>query len=96
MARIIVKFDSGYCVWSTVVDAPVTMVCSVDVLRAHYKEEYGNHGLRSFNEQIVLADETGSSSKFNSKEYFIKSNHAGKDGVWISEKEIEEEYAIEA
>lgn len=63
MGRYVVKHGDAYLVWSSIVDAPITMACSLEEMRAWWKEEYGRAGLEELDKQVArgeigeLADE---------------------------------------
>ncbi len=40
--------------WSTVVDAPITYGCSLEEFKEYYKKEYGNQGMKDFEELINI------------------------------------------
>lgn len=62
MGRYVVKHGDMVLVWSSIVDAPITMGMTLDELRAWWREEYGRSGLADLERDIKgglpeLADE---------------------------------------
>ncbi len=98
MPRYICKFRDGdkdyYMEWSTVVDAPVTFGMSLEEFKEHYKEEYGNQGMRmEFEERMKRVEEKGTSSRLDdSVEDMIQGNRAGKDETCLTVEQIIEGY----
>ncbi len=94
MPTMIVAFGELYCEWSTVVDAPVTVLMSEDDFISHYKEEYGNTGIIGLGARMTLAERTGSSSTMYTKQSLLCANHAGEEGAWLSEQGIIAKYTV--
>lgn len=93
MPRFIVKLTDQktdyYLMWSTVVDAPITMGLSREEFKEWYQEEYGNHGMIDFDSRIERVDAKGTSSMMDKNvEETVRFNRAGPKGAPISLQEI--------
>jgi hypothetical protein len=62
MGRFIIKLKDFYLEWSTVVDAPITYGMTLDELKGHIKEEYGNEGLNELEHRLTRVDTKGTSA----------------------------------
>ena len=84
MPKYIVKAphpDTGealYAEFSTIVDAPITYFCPLDVFTEYYREKYGTEGMREFPERMERVEERGTSA-WNHKtfESTVSLNRAG-------------------
>lgn len=78
MGQFIVKLADHYLLWSTIVDAPVTIGMTLDQLRAHIQEREGLDGLRVLPSRLERVDKHGSSSvHFESTDEICWLNRAG-------------------
>ena len=98
MGRSIVKIrdrdQDWYLEWSSVVDAPVTYGMTLDELKAHTKEQYGQQGLDVLPERLARVEATGTSSMMGDRsvEEFIRGNRAGKGETCLTLAQIGEMY----
>jgi len=76
--------------WSTVVDAPVTFGMTLEEFTAHYKDEYGRHGLQfEFEQRMKRVEEKGTSSQLHdSVDEVISGNRAGKNETCLTKEQI--------
>jgi len=93
MAHLIMKFDDNlYCMWSTVVDAPITRLMSRDDLEQEYRDAYGKLAMHDFNDRMERVENSGCSSCITTKENIIANNRAGDDEQKLTETEIIEKF----
>ncbi len=94
MGRAIIKLgEDKYIEWSSVVDAPVSYICTragmIDLMNAEY-------GRKNETEQIMLeTDEHGCSAwkrGYKKLEDFIAGNRAGDKETKLTKEEILEKY----
>lgn len=91
MPRFLIKLaEDEYVVWSTVVDAPITWVGTMDDMRSFYKEEYGNSGLRNLEADLELIKEEDWLRRL---ERVSNYNRAGPNETQISTDEIRKRFA---
>lgn len=93
MPRYIVKMEWDekvrYMEWSTIVDAPVTYLMSLEEFTGYYREEYGRHGMgHEFEDRMTRVEETGTSAHLNTREFLFKHNRAGENGSALNEETI--------
>ena len=93
MPRYIVKMERGglsrYMEWSTIVDAPITRVMSLEEFKQHHQEEYGRRGVAYFDDRMARVEKTGTSAYGDDLEDLWRCNRAGdkeshltKDEIW--------------
>lgn len=92
MTRLIIQIKDRYFEWSTVVDAPITYGLTREELRKYYKEEYGNYGMRTFEEKMSRVDRYGTSLQGRSAQDVTRLNRAGPEGSPLSLHEIYNKY----
>ena len=86
MAQFILKFGPDqYMIWSTVVDAPVTMMMSLEELL----EEQGTDGIQA---RLERCDQNGCSSLRHSLDRILICNRAGDGETELTKAEIIEKY----
>lgn len=95
MARLIVEFGDRYLEWSTVVDAPVTSLMTLDELTAHIEKKYGARGLAELPGRLARVAKFGTSSGLGTtKENLLRVNRAGDNESSItSEAEMAAQYS---
>ena len=62
MGRYPVEFGGRYCEWSTVVDAPVTNLMTLEQLREYVRVEQGQHGLDALPGRLERVARQGTSA----------------------------------
>ena len=78
MSRFIGKIEDKYFEYSTVVDAPVSVLMSLEDFKNYYKEEYGEQAMPGLKKRLDRADEKGTSSLIDdSFESMISCNYFG-------------------
>ena len=96
--KVIVKLSDGerswYLEWSSVVDAPVTYGMSLDELRRHVKEQYGNEGLRELPKRLARCDARGTSAFDTTLERILENNRAGPNERQATREEIIRWYCL--
>jgi len=83
MPKFLVKLgDEQYCEWSTVVDAPVSSIMTLDGLKAYYRGQYGEEGMLMLPDRLARVERTGCSALSGcTAEELIACNRAGpKEG----------------
>lgn len=93
MTRYIVKLGTGYVVWSTIVDAPITSILTRDELENWIRICEGLEGIRALPERMKRVDKTGTSAMDTTREEILSCNRAGDEGQELSEGELVEQYA---
>ncbi len=94
MPRYICKFEDGdknyYMEWSTVVDAPVTWGLSLEEFEDHYRQKYGDEGMRYLPNRMERVEAKGTSSELHdSLEDLIGGyNRAGKNETFLTLEQI--------
>lgn len=88
MPKHIVKIRDRYFEWSTVVDAPVTYGMTLDELREHVREEYGNSGLEALPRRLERVERKGSSAHRGDLDSLLRVNRAGDRESHATEAEI--------
>ena len=85
--RFVVKIKDKFCLWSTVVEAPVTPLLGEGAFREHVLDDESQFGFnftkQELNDQISMANVLGVGSPEYSMED-VKQNHAGKDEECVS------------
>ena len=98
MPRIICKVQDGdtpyYFEWSTIVDAPVTYGMSLDDFKAHYRDQYGEDGMRGLDDRLKRVELKGVSSMMDddSLQDLVAYNRAGEDETCLTLEQIVEWY----
>ena len=82
MGRWLVKLGDRYLEWSSIVDAPISMLMTDEELAAYWRERYGTEGLERL--ATVKAGAPGAES--------IGWNRAGPNETRLSVEEIIERY----
>ena len=96
MGQYIVKLHDRYLIWSTIVDAPVTFGMTLDELRQHTKEEYGQQGLRELPKRLERVELHGvSAMSAQSSEELISFNRAGPDESALTIDEVYTAYCLQ-
>jgi hypothetical protein len=62
MGQAIVALEGFYLVWSSIVDAPITLGMTLEELQAWTRDEYGQRGLDGFDQRMARVDAKGTSS----------------------------------
>ncbi len=95
MPRYIIKIREKYFIWSTIVDAPITVGMTKTQLEDYIKDEYGWQGLNELPERLKRVEEKGTSALeiYNSMEETVKCNRAGNKEACLTIDEIYEKYA---
>lgn len=97
MGRFIIKIKDLYCEWSTIVDAPVTYLGTLEQLKLYIKEKYGTEGMDRLKKRLERVEERGTSSfTHGSIEEAISCNRAGDNETELSLDEIYEKYKKES
>lgn len=97
MGKFIVKMQTYYLEWSTVVDSPVTFGMALDEFKEYYRDMYGLNGLLDLDERLKRVKEHGSSaykSGYWPPDLFI-ANRAGPDEAELTEDEIYRAYCLQ-
>lgn len=100
MPRFFIKLNAGdrdwYLIWSTVVDAPVSLGMSREEAGEHVREQYGRGQLESWwPGALKLLDERGVSSRgYSSHIDAVCANRAGAGESCLSPVEIVEVYCL--
>lgn len=86
-----------YLEWSTIVDAPVTFGMELGEFREYCRHEYGQNGLRDFDERIARANEKGISAypPFDDMNSYFRYNRAGGNETTLTKEQIIEKYCIQ-
>lgn len=94
MPKFIVKLgDDKYCEWSTVVDAPVTPIVTLDELHEYYRQQYGEAGMEGLPARLARVEATGCSAFDRmTAEELIQGNRAGPREKELTLAEIIESY----
>lgn len=94
MPRYIVKLaEDEYMEWSTVVDAPVTYICTRKEFEDFYRKEYGEDGMRTLPERMERVEQKGTSCLLDdSAEQTVKFNRAGPNESTLTFDEIRQRY----
>lgn len=97
MPQYIIRLDDAgvayYLVWSTVVDAPITMGGTREQLKRYYRNEYGRNGMRDWKERMRRVDAKGVSSHHHeSVDELIAFNRAGENESCLSKEQIIDHY----
>lgn len=99
MPRFIIKLTDEktntdyYLEWSTVVDAPVTYGLSLGEFREYYRHEYGQSGMRDFDQRMERVEKTGSSAYQDGfLSTILAHNRAGDSEKSLSREQILELY----
>lgn len=93
MGWFIVRHENLYQVWSTVVDAPITGVCSLAGLKKFWKEELGRRGLEDL-ERDIAQEAAGNGRVFRTVEEAQVCNRAGKGGTSMTVEQIVDYYFV--
>ena len=82
---------NSYCIWSTVVDAPVFYGMNREELARYYRE---NHESKDdFLERMARVSKKGVSSHWHDNvEQLVRGNRAGPDEGTLSLEELREKY----
>lgn len=96
MGRFIVKLaEDEYVEWSTVVDAPVTVIHTREEIAEYLLEEHGRIYAEKIPGWLARADEKGYSARGYggaSLSDVLADNRAGNDGSELALEEIREQY----
>lgn len=95
MPKFIAKLgDDKYCEWSTVVDAPVSMIFTMEQFRRYYRRQYGEASMEELPKRLARAEETGCSALSGcTAEDLIRCNRAGPDESELTLEQIIERYS---
>lgn len=61
MPRYICKINNKYFEWSTVVDAIVTDLMTLDEFKEYYQQQYGKEGMRDLPDRLERVESKGTS-----------------------------------
>jgi hypothetical protein len=93
MGLSIVKIKDKYLEFSSMVDAPVTDLMTLDEFKEYYKDEYGESGMRNLDQRLKRVEEKGTSSYIHeSAEDELSYNRAGKNESILTIDQIYEFY----
>lgn len=85
MGRWLVKVDEDrFLEWSSIVDAPVTMIMSREQLRAFVRERHGTEGLERLEDRIARAQPLSK----------VGWNRAGPKETCLTPEQIVELYTV--
>ncbi len=98
MGQVIVKLQDHYLIWSSIVDAPITMGMKRRAFANYYRKEYGELSFREeFETRMARADQNGTSAiPPMSVEDLVSHNRAGKGETCLTLKQITAEYIPQA
>lgn len=98
MVDLVAKFthesQDFYLMWSTGLDAPVTDGMSLDELKDHYREEYGNVGAGHLPRILKLVEQNGIASRLKNLEGYLEINRAGKNESHLTKEQIIRKYCL--
>jgi hypothetical protein len=96
MGRPIVKLaENEYVEWSSVVDAPVSWIMTLDELKLHVSREQGNDGLRDLPRRLERVEKFGTSlidPHYESAEEYVRFNRAGPNESCLTMDELRRRY----
>ena len=101
MPRYIVKMTKegieAYMEWSTIVDAPVTYLMSLEEFKQYYRDEYGRDGMIKLHRRMERVETNGISAHDGVREYdsLWKYNRAGDDEAQLTKDEVWQKYYVE-
>lgn len=101
MPRYIVKMEKdgteAYMEWSTIVDAPVTYLMSLEEFKDYYREEYGRRGVGDLEDRMSRVEKTGISAHDGVREYdsLWEYNRAGENETHLTKDEIWQKYYVD-
>ena len=83
-----------YLLWSSIVDAPVTVGMTMDEFMADYKERYGTEGMDGLPARLERVEKTGTSDAVSRTPVrnWIEGNRAGELESELSFDEIVDAY----
>ena len=97
MPRYIGKIDGRYFEYSTVVDAPVTVLMGLEEFKAYYLAEYGRCTFDGLEERLARADTKGTSSMLDSSlEDMLLCNRCGPGETELSVEDFKAALIAEA
>lgn len=94
MPRYIVKMEregvSRYMEWSSIVDAPITYLMSLEEFKEYYQEEYGRRGMEDLDDRMERVEKTGISAHAGIREVesLWRYNRAGEEEAELTEEEV--------
>ena len=95
MPSFIVKLESYYMEWSTVVDAPTTFGMKLDEFEQYYEHENGRRGMEDLPNRLERVERHGTSSIGPmSASDLLELNRAGPDESELSYDEIYRAYCL--
>lgn len=62
MGQFIIKLEDKYLIWSSIVDAPITMGWTLEELTDHVREESGRRGLDELPARLARVEQKGTSA----------------------------------
>ena len=92
MGRCIIKLADYYLIWSSVVDAPITLGMSQDQLIDWLETEYGHDGLLWWDRAKPWIEKHGTSEPLYPIETILSNNRAGPNETELSKDEIIQHY----
>lgn len=95
MGQGIIKIRDKYFIWSTVVDAPISLALSAEEVESWVWMEYGNEALKEHPARMERVEKTGTSYHGETLETLLACNRAGTDEKTISADEILEKFKDE-
>lgn len=75
MGQFIVKLEGKYLIWSSIVDAPITMGMTLAELTEHVRNESGRRGLDDLPARLARVDVNGTSAM---------DDKSAIDTVWLN------------
>lgn len=89
MARYIVKVGDRYGEWSTIVDAPATVLGTREQFEEFYLAEYGKQGMKGLPARMERVESRGTSSMLDmSAEETVSLNRYGENETELSPDDV--------
>ena len=96
MGTCIMKLDGRYLEWSTIVDAPVTELMTLEEFETHYRYQYGQEGMDGLPRRMKRVEDRGNSFFGGmTNDDIIRHNRAGEGETKLTREEIIEQYGGE-
>ena len=81
IVKHVIRGEDRYLLWSSIVDAPVTMGMSLTALENYWREEYGKRGLEDLRRRL---EHSKTCSVFD----LVDGNRAGDGETELTEEQI--------
>ena len=92
MGRYIIKLEDYYLLWSTIVDAPITLGMSLNEFKIYYRVEYGEKGMENLSARLIRVNKKGCSGFDTTLDRLLDINRAGPDESKLTRLEIIDAY----